>query len=72
MDAKKAGRTVRDKDAQTACSSVCPTNAIVFGDVNDASHQVQALKKDERAYQLLEHLNVAPSVFYQTKIRNKA
>ena len=72
LDAKKAGRLVTDEDAQTACSSVCPTNAIVFGDVNDESHQVQALKKDERAYKLLEHLNTDPSVFYQTKIRNKS
>jgi len=72
LDAKKEGRTVRDEDAQTACSSVCPTNAIVFGDANDESHKVQALKKDERAYKLLEHLNTDPSVFYQTKIRNKA
>ena len=72
LDAKRAGKTVRDEDAQTACSSACPTNAIVFGDVNDNSHQVQALKKDPRAYKLLEHLNTDPSVFYQTKIRNKA
>jgi molybdopterin-containing oxidoreductase family iron-sulfur binding subunit len=72
LDAKKGGRTVRDEDAQTACSSVCPTNAIVFGDVNDDTHQVQTLKKDERAYKLLESLNTDPSVFYQTKIRNKA
>ena len=72
LEAKKTGRTVRDEDAQTACSSVCPTNAIVFGDVNDELHQIQALKKDERAYKLLEHLNTDPSVFYQTKIRNKA
>jgi len=72
LDAKKAGRTVRDEDAQTACSSACSTNAIVFGDVNDDSHQIQGLKKDSRSYQLLDHLNVDPSVFYQTKIRNKA
>jgi molybdopterin-containing oxidoreductase family iron-sulfur binding subunit len=72
LDAKTAGQTVRDTDAQTACSSSCPTNAIVFGDVNDESHEVQALKKDTRAYKLLEHLNTDPSVFYQTKIRNKA
>jgi len=72
LEAKKGGRTVRDEDAQTACSSVCPTNAIVFGDVNDDTHQVQTLKKDERAYKLLESLNTDPSVFYQTKIRNKA
>ena len=72
LDAKKAGRRVRDEDAQTACSSACPTNAIVFGDVNDELHQIQEMKKDARAYKLLEHLNTDPSVFYQTKIRNKA
>jgi molybdopterin-containing oxidoreductase family iron-sulfur binding subunit len=72
LNAKVAGKRVRDEDAQTACSSACPTNAIVFGDVNDDTHKIQALKKDERAYKLLEHLNTDPSVFYQTKIRNKA
>ena len=72
LDAKKAGTRVRDEDAQTACSSACPTNAIVFGDVNDDTHQIQAMKKDTRSYALLEHLNLDPSVFYQTKIRNKA
>jgi len=30
------------------------------------------MKKDTRSYALLEHLNTDPSVFYQTKIRNKA
>ena len=72
LTAKKAGKRVADEDAQTACSSACPTNAIVFGDVNDETHRVQALKKNQRAYKLLEHLNTDPSVFYQTKIRNKA
>jgi MoCo/4Fe-4S cofactor protein with predicted Tat translocation signal len=72
LDAKKAGTRVADADAQTACSSACPTNAIVFGDVNDDTHQIQAMKKDTRSYALLEHLNTDPSVFYQTKIRNKA
>jgi len=72
LNAKKAGERVIDENAQTACSSACPTNAIVFGDVNDNKHKVQALKKDPRAYKLLEHLNTDPSVFYQTKIRNKA
>ena len=71
LEAKKNKSRVVDIDAQTACSEVCPTNAIVFGDVNDKDHEVRSLKKDERAYQLLEHLNVAPSVFYQTKVRHK-
>ena len=45
---------------------------LLVRDVNDETHQVQSLKKEERAYKLLEHLNTDPSVFYQTKIRNKA
>ena len=72
LTAKKNGEKVLDSDAQTACSSVCSTNAIVFGDANDASHDIHNLKQDPRKYDLLDHLNVAPSVFYQTKIRNKA
>jgi molybdopterin-containing oxidoreductase family iron-sulfur binding subunit len=71
LDAKRDGRKVLDKDAQTACSIACPTNALVFGDVNDESSEVKQLKSDERRYFLLEALNTAPSVFYQTKIRNR-
>ena len=69
--AKKNGAPIDDKDAQTACSASCDTDAIVFGDVNDPNHAVHDLRNDERAYDLLDHLNVRPSVFYQTKIRNK-
>ena len=72
LNAKKAGTKVVDKDAQTACSSVCSSNAIVFGDSNDSTHEIHELKNDPRKYDLLDHLNVAPSVFYQTKIRNKS
>jgi molybdopterin-containing oxidoreductase family iron-sulfur binding subunit len=71
LDAKNAGKKVADIDAQTACSIACPTNAMVFGDVNDKSSEVSKLKEDDRQYYLLEALNTAPSVFYQTKIRNK-
>jgi molybdopterin-containing oxidoreductase family iron-sulfur binding subunit len=71
LDAKRDGRKVLDKDAQTACSIACPTNALVFGDVNDESSEVKQLKSDERRYFLLEAINTAPSVFYQTKIRNR-
>ena len=45
--------------------------ALEFGDVNDTDSRVHNLRKDERMYHLLDHLNVAPSVFYQTKIKNK-
>jgi MoCo/4Fe-4S cofactor protein with predicted Tat translocation signal len=71
LDAKKEGRTVADADAQTACSLACSTNSMVFGDVNDKTSEVSQLKEEDRQYYLLEVLNTAPSVFYQTKIRNK-
>ena len=71
LDAKKSGSLVSDEDAQTACSIACPTNAMVFGDVNNDSHAISGLKENERQYYLLEEINTAPSVFYQTKIRNK-
>ena len=72
LTAKREGRPIRDKDAQTVCASSCSTNALVFGDFNNKESEVSRLRNDERAYDLLDHLNVRPSVFYQTKIRNKA
>ncbi len=72
LNAKKTGQPIKDEDAQTLCSSSCSTNALVFGDVNNSESEVAKLRKDERAYDLLDHLNVKPSVFYQTKIRNKS
>ena len=72
LTAKNEGRPILDEEAQTACASSCSTNAIVFGDANNPDSEVSKLKKDERAYDLLDHLNVNPSVFYQTKVRNKS
>ena len=72
LNAKKTGTTISDEEAQTACTSICSTNALVFGDSNNKTSEVAKLREDERAYDLLDHLNVRPSVFYQTKIRNKS
>ena len=72
LKAKLTGKPVKDADVQTACSSACSTGAMVFGDVNNQEHLIHELKKDDRAYHVLDHLNVDPSVFYQTKIRNKS
>ncbi len=70
LEAKKAGHAVIDGDIQTACSDACPTNAIVFGDFNDASSELAKNAQNPRAYYLLEEVGVKPNVLYQTKIRN--
>jgi molybdopterin-containing oxidoreductase family iron-sulfur binding subunit len=54
----------------TACAQTCPSNAIVFGDLNDKNSEIAKLYKNDRSYHVLEELGVKPSVQYMTKIRN--
>lgn len=70
LTAKKDGRRINDGEIQTACSQSCPTNAITFGNILDEESAVAKLSKDERMYHMLEEIDVQPSVFYLTKIRN--
>lgn len=69
--AKNERRPLRDGEVVTACAQACPSNAIVFGDLNDKSSRVAHLMKDPRNYHLLEELHTLPSIGYLTKIRNK-
>ncbi|MEB8328748.1 TAT-variant-translocated molybdopterin oxidoreductase [Flavobacteriaceae bacterium KMM 6897] len=70
LDAKRDGRTVKDSEFQTACSSACGNGAMVFGDINDNESEVADLKKSDRMYHLLEHVGTKPNVFYHVKVRN--
>jgi molybdopterin-containing oxidoreductase family iron-sulfur binding subunit len=64
------GRKVRDGEIVTACQAVCPTEAIVFGDVNDPQSRVSRLKAEQRNYSLLADLNTKPRTTYLTALRN--
>lgn len=68
--AKDQNRPLKDGDIKTACQSVCPTNAIVFGDLNDKESKVNKWFDSQRNYTLLEEFNAAPRVRYLAKIRN--
>ncbi len=71
LEAKKAGKMLEDGAFTTACAQACGTGSITFGDVNNKKAMVTAAKKDKRSYRLLDEVGTQPSVFYQTKIRNK-
>jgi len=70
LKAKKEGKTIKDGDITTACASACPTNAIVFGDLNDENSMITKQSKDERSYHLLEEVGTQTNVHYLTKVRN--
>ena len=71
-------------EINVACAVACSTDALVFGDLNDPKSKVSQMLKieenttsavkevnEERAYHVLEEINVSPNIWYFTKIRNK-
>jgi MoCo/4Fe-4S cofactor protein with predicted Tat translocation signal len=72
LTAKKASRPMVDSDLKVACQQACPTNAIVFGNVNDKESAVSKARVDNngRLFYSLEMLHVLPNVSYMAKIRN--
>jgi Fe-S-cluster-containing dehydrogenase component len=62
--AKSENRSLTDGELQTACAQVCPTNAIIFGRLDDPESRVSILARDGRAVQILEDLGTLPGVTY--------
>ncbi len=48
------GKEIEDGDIITACQQACPTQAIVFGNLNDSDAKVTQLQKNPRAYGVLD------------------
>jgi Fe-S-cluster-containing dehydrogenase component len=53
-----------EKGLDPACVETCPTDALVFGDIDDESSPISKYVHEKRSWQLLEDAGTSPSVFY--------
>jgi molybdopterin-containing oxidoreductase family iron-sulfur binding subunit len=70
IEADKNNRAIADGEILTACQQACPTDAIVFGNMNDPKSRVVQRKAEERDYQVLADLNYRPRTTYTAGVIN--
>ena len=70
IDTRIQGRAIADGELQTACQQGCPSDAIVFGNLNDPKSRVSRLHADERRYDLLHEIGTRPRTVYLARVRN--
>jgi len=70
ITAKLEGRPIADGEVVTACQAACPTQAIIFGNINDPQSQVAKRKASPLNYGMLTELNTHPRTTYLAKLRN--
>ena len=70
IQAKTHDRDIQDGEVVTACQAVCPSQAIVFGNINDPKSRVSQLKAHPLNYALLAELNTKPRTTYLARLRN--
>lgn len=70
IQSEREDRKLADGELQTACQESCPSNAIIFGNINDPNSRVARLRAHPRNYSLLADLNTRPRTTYLAEIRN--
>ena len=70
IHAKLQDRDIADGEVVTACQGACPSQAIVFGNINDPKSRVSQLKAQPLNYGLLTELNTKPRTTYLARLRN--
>jgi molybdopterin-containing oxidoreductase family iron-sulfur binding subunit len=76
-EAARDGETIPDdsRALNPACVNACPTETLVFGDLNDPESKISKLAEKEmseegRGYDLLPQYGTSPNVFYLKKVDN--
>jgi len=68
--AKDEKRPIRDGEVTTACAQACPSRAITFGNLKDATSAVVKAGNDPvRGYHSLHELNTRPAITYLAKVK---
>ncbi len=70
IGARRDGRTLGGNDVVTACQQACPSEAIVFGDLNDPNSKVAQWHKSDRGYAVLAEIGTHPRTMHLGKVRN--
>jgi MoCo/4Fe-4S cofactor protein with predicted Tat translocation signal len=72
LKAKLENRTLGGDEVISACAQACPTNAIVFSNVNDKTSSVSKIRENnqQRLFYVIEQIHTLPNVNYLAKIRN--
>ncbi len=50
-----------------ACAEICPSGAIIFGDLLNPEHKVYQLSRSRYSFRLLERLGTDPQVYYYSR-----
>jgi molybdopterin-containing oxidoreductase family iron-sulfur binding subunit len=71
IDARAEDRPIRDGEIVTACQQTCPADAIVFGNLNDPTSEVNRIRREQaaRGYGALAELNTYPNITYLSRVR---
>jgi len=69
--ARDENRDIRDGEITPACAQSCPTQAIVFGNINDPDSEVARRSQDPRGYHVFEDLNTKPTVTYLKRVTRR-
>ena len=67
-EASYDGRQLQDGEVIPACAQTCPTNAIIFGDLNDPNSEVSQAAASGRNYEIFGELGTEQGVSYLSKV----